>query len=123
MEKSYWKEIGRKPQKGAYISAGLGMGEVLTMAAELRAYTLTDRATYSAYRSKTGLVIAVEGDPRLFNPYGIIAVHPGKYKDINYKGAMQLIDWMVSEEGQRMIASFRIDGQQVYFTDKTPRQE
>lgn len=115
MEKTYWKNIGAKPEGSAYVSAGLGMGEVLTMAAEMQAYTLTDRATYIAYRAKTGLAIAVEGDPKMFNPYGIIAVSPAKYPDINYKGAMQLIEWITSDEGQKLIASFKIDGQQLFF--------
>lgn len=119
MEKAYWKEIGVKPEGAAYISAGLGMGEVLSMAAELQAYTLTDRATYSAYRAKTGLAIAVEGDPRMFNPYGIIAVNPAKYKNINYKGAMQLIGWITSDAGQRKIAAFKVDGQQLFFPSAT----
>ncbi|HTN64968.1 MAG TPA: substrate-binding domain-containing protein [Burkholderiaceae bacterium] len=115
MEKAYWKQIGAQPQGRAYVSAGLGMGEVLNMAAELQAYTLTDRATYSSYRAKTGLVIAVEGDPRMFNPYGIIAVNPERYKDINYKGAMQLVEWITSDEGQKAIAGFKVDGQQLFF--------
>lgn len=115
MEKIYWKQVGVQPQGPSYVSAGLGMGEVLNMAAELNAYTLTDRATYSAYKAKTGLAIAVEGDPKMFNPYGIIAVNPAKYKDINYKGAMQLIDWITSKEGQQKIADFKVDGQQVFF--------
>jgi tungstate transport system substrate-binding protein len=115
MEKTYWKEIGAKPDGNKYIPAGLGMGEVLNMAAELQAYTLTDRATYAAYRAKTGLTIMVEGDSRMFNPYGIIAVNPAKYKDINFKGTMQLIDWITSAEGQKKIAAFTLDGQQLFF--------
>lgn len=115
MEQRYWSEIGAKPAGKAYISAGLGMGEVLTMAAELRAYTLTDRATYVAYRQKTGLFVAVEGDPKMFNPYGIIAVNPARHKDVNYKGAMALVEWLTSPEGQRRIAAFRVDGQQLFF--------
>jgi tungstate transport system substrate-binding protein len=115
MEKAYWKQVGSQPQGAAYVSAGLGMGEVLNMAAELRAYTLTDRATYIAYRAKTGLQIAVEGDPKMFNPYGIIAVNPQKSKDLNYKGAMQLVEWITSSEGQNLIASFKVEGQQVFF--------
>jgi tungstate transport system substrate-binding protein len=115
MEKTYWKEAAIKPAGSSYISAGLGMGEVLSMAAELQAYTLTDRATYTAYRAKTGLVIAVEGDPKMFNPYSIIAVNPARHKDINYKGAMQLIDWITSAEGQNRIAQFKVDGQQLFF--------
>ncbi|HAV37911.1 MAG TPA: tungsten ABC transporter substrate-binding protein [Massilia sp.] len=115
MEKAYWKQVGSQPQGAAYVSAGLGMGEVLNMAAELRAYTLTDRATYIAYRAKTGLQIAVEGDPKMFNPYGIIAVNPQKHKEANYKGAMQLVEWITSPEGQRLIGAFKVDGQQVFF--------
>ena len=115
MEKTYWKEAGTKPQGNAYVSAGLGMGEVLSMAAELQGYTLTDRATHGAYRAKTGLAVAVEGDPKMFNPYGIIAANPAKYKDINYKGAMQLIEWITSDEGQKKIADFKVDGQQLFF--------
>ncbi|NEX62121.1 substrate-binding domain-containing protein [Noviherbaspirillum galbum] len=115
MEKAYWKQVGAQPQGAAYVSAGLGMGEVLNMAAEKDAYTLTDRATYSAYKAKTGLAIEVEGDPRMFNPYGIIAVNPAKYPGINYKGAMRLIEWITSDEGQKAIASFKVDGQEVFF--------
>lgn len=122
MEKAYWKQIGTQPLGAAYVSAGLGMGEVLNMAAELSAYTLTDRATYSAYKAKTGLVIAVEGDRKMFNPYGIIAVNPAKYPQINYKGATQLIDWITSAEGQKAIAAFKVDGQQVFFPSATARK-
>ena len=115
MEKQYWKQLGNQPQGASYISAGLGMGEVLNMAAELNAYTLTDRATYSAYKAKTGLVVAVEGDPNMFNPYGIIAVNPARHPGVNFKGAMQLVDWITSDEGQNLIAGFKVDGQQVFF--------
>ena len=69
MERAYWKQVGTQPEGSAYISAGLGMGEVLNMAAELSAYILIDRATYSDYKAKTKLVVAVEGDPKMFNPY------------------------------------------------------
>jgi tungstate transport system substrate-binding protein len=100
MELSYWKLAGIEPGGATYLSAGQGMGEVLTMSASLRGYTLTDRATYAAYRSRTGLEILVEGDPRLYNPYGIIAVSPKKYPGVNYRGAMMLIEWITSAEGQ-----------------------
>lgn len=115
MEKQYWKAAATRPEGSHYVSAGLGMGEVLTMAAQLQAYTLTDRATFGAYKAKTGLDIVVEGDPKMFNPYGIIAVNPARYKDINYKGAMQLVDWITSPEGQRRIGDFKVDGQQLFF--------
>lgn len=117
MEKRYWKEIGEKPEGASYVSAGLGMGEVLNMAAQLNAYTLTDRATYTAYRAKTGLAIAVEGDKKMFNPYGVIAVNPKRFPDINYKGAMEFIDWLTSDEGQKLIAGYKVEGLQLFFPD------
>jgi len=115
MEKKYWKDAGVMPAGSAYVSAGLGMGEVLNMAAQMDAYTLTDRATYGAYRAKTGLAVLVQGDPKMFNPYGIIAVNPARYPDINYKGAMQLINWITSKEGQQKIAEFKVGGEQLFF--------
>ncbi len=115
MEKSYWKEAGVAPKGAWFVSAGLGMGEVLTMAGEMKAYTLSDRATYGAYRAKTGLDILVQGDAKMFNPYGIIAVSPKKYPDINHDGAMKLIDWLVSKEGQELIAGFKVNGEQLFF--------
>jgi tungstate transport system substrate-binding protein len=118
MEKSLWPLAGVKPEGAPwYVSAGLGMGEVLTMAAELQGYTLTDRGTYGAYRAKSGLQIAVEGDPRLFNPYSVIAVNPAKYPDINFKGATEFSDWLTSAEGQQAIAAFKIEGEQLFFPD------
>lgn len=115
MEKSYWKEAGLQPKGAWFVSAGLGMGEVLTMAAEMGAYTLSDRATFGAYRDKTGLDIVVQGDVKMFNPYGIIAVSPRKYPDINYEGAMQLINWITSHEGKSLIAGFKVNGEQLFF--------
>ena len=113
--KGDWQQAGAKPAGAAYISAGLGMGEVLNMAAEMRAYTLTDRATYGAYKARTGPAVLVEGDRRMFNPYGIIAVNPARHKGVNYKGAKQLIDWITSPEGQARIAAFRPGGEQLFF--------
>lgn len=116
MELAYWKQLQVEPQSSpGYRSAGLGMGEVLLMASELRAYTLTDRATHAAMRAKTDLAVLVEGDRRMLNPYGIIAVNPARYPLANYKGAMALIEWMTSPEGQRAIADFKVDGEQLFF--------
>ena len=114
MEKGYWKSLNIKPEGKWYMSAGQGMGEVLMMSGEMRAYTLTDRGTYIAFRDKIGLPILMQGDPRMFNPYGIIAVNPKKYPDINYKGATQLINWITSAEGQNLIASFKVGGEQLF---------
>ena len=119
MEKGYWEIVGRRPEGRQYLSAGQGMGEVLTMAANLDAYTLSDRATYGAYRARVGLDILVEGDRRLFNPYGVIAVNPARYRDVNHRGAMQFIEWLTGPEGRRAIAEFRVNGEQLFFP--TPR--
>ncbi len=119
MEQSYWKTAGVRPPDARYISAGLGMGEVLNMAAELEACTLTDRASYSAYRARTGLAIMVEGDARMHNPYGIIAVNPSRHPGVNASGARQLIDWIVSPQGQARIAAFRPGGKQLFFPSAT----
>lgn len=115
MEKSYWKQAGVAPKGTWFLSAGLGMGEVLTMAGEMQGYTLSDRATYGAYRAKTGLDIVLAGDPKMFNPYGVIAVNPNKYPAINYDGAMDLIEWITSPEGRKLIAAFKVDGEQLFF--------
>jgi tungstate transport system substrate-binding protein len=115
MEQKYWKQLGDKPKASAYISAGLGMGEVLSMAAEMQAYTLSDRATFAAYKARTGLQIVVQSDPRMLNPYGIIAVNPAKYPDIKYAAAMKLILWLTSDAGKKKIAEFRANGEQVFF--------
>lgn len=117
-EKSYWKQAGIVPEKRHetrwYFSAGQGMGEVLMMSAEMQAYTLTDRGTYLSYRDKLGLPMLVQGDPSMFNPYGIIAVNPEKYPEINYQGAMALIDWMTSKEGRTLIGAFKLNGEQLF---------
>ena len=120
MEKGYWKDAGVKPAGARYVSAGLGMGEVLNMAAEMQGYTLADRATYATYKARTGLEILVEGDPRMHNPYGIIAVNPELHKGVNHAGARKLIDWITSVEGQARIAAFKPQGQQLFFPSAKP---
>lgn len=119
-EQEYWKQVGTKPSGSNYVSAGLGMGEVLNMAAQMQAYTLTDRATYIAYRAKTGLAVVLEGDSRMFNQYGIIAVNPARHKHVKHRAAMRLIDWITSPSGQQKIRYFTVDGQQVFFPNAEP---
>ena len=115
MEQSYWKSVGSMPQGSRYLSVGQGMGEVLVMAGNQRGYTLSDRATYGAYRTRVDLAVLVEGDPRMFNPYGVIAVNPKRYRDVNFRGAMQFIEWITGPEGRRAIADFKVNGHQLFF--------
>lgn len=106
-EKSIWQKAAIEPTGDWYVSSGQGMGEVLTMADEQQAYTLSDRATYLA-RTKQGLKlpILVEGDKTLFNPYGVIAVNPEKNTKIQTELANQFIDWLISLPVQEKIAEF-----------------
>ncbi len=90
------------------------MGRVLQMAAELDAYTLTDRGTWLAMRAKLPSKILVQGDTQLFNPYGVIAVNPARYPEINYAGAMALIAWVTSVPGQTIVSNFAIDGEPLF---------
>ena len=116
MEMRYWMDAGILPTDDpAYRAAGRGMGEVLLMASELQAYTLTDRATFLALKNKLDLELLIEGDPRMFNPYGVIAVSPQKYPDINYDGAMRFIEWITTTNGQQAIREFKVDGTQLFF--------
>jgi len=89
------------------------------MAGNQRGYTLSDRATYGAYRTRVDLEILVEGDARMFNPYGVIAVNPARYRDVNFRGAMQFIEWLTGPQGRRAIADFKVNGHQLFFP--TPR--
>ena len=119
-ELSVWKAAGVEPAGDWYISAGQGMGAVLTMANEQQAYTLSDRATYLARTLEgTELEIMVEGDPVLFNPYGVIVVNPEKCANVNADLANQFVDWMVSVPTQELIAAFGQEafGQSLFMPD------
>jgi tungstate transport system substrate-binding protein len=109
-EKAIWETVGIEPAGDWYISAGQGMGAVLTMADEEQAYTLSDRATYLARTLEgTELVILVEGDPILFNPYGVIAVNPEKGDHVKTDEATQFIDWLVSLPTQELVADYGVE--------------
>ncbi len=105
-EKSLWKKAGLEPKGRWYSEAGQGMGAVIQIANEKLAYTLADRGTYLAYKNKVSLEILCEGDPDLFNPYGIMAVNPAKHPQVNYVLAMAYIGWVTSPEGQKVIREF-----------------
>ncbi len=121
-ELAIWKSAGITPEGDWYVSTGQGMGEVLTMAAEQEAYTLSDRATYLA-RTKNDLKLSilVEKDKTLLNPYGVIAVNPNKGAQINSDLATKFIDWIVSVPVQEKIAEFgKADfGQSLFVPDST----
>ena len=113
-EQTLWKSAGVNPEGSWYISAGQGMGPVLIMADEKRAYTLADRATYTAYGEKVDLAIVCEGDRRLFNPYSVIAVNPARQPHVKRAGAQAFIDYITSPAGQAVIAGFKVKGQQLF---------
>ena len=114
-EKEIWKTAGIVPKGKWYLEAGQGMGEVIQMAAQVRGYTLADRGTYIAYRKKTDLVVLRQGDEGLLNPYGVIAVNPAKHPHVKFGLAVKFIEYLTGEEGRRIIAGFRIDGEPLFF--------
>ncbi len=115
-ELSLWKAVGIEPTwAGYYLSIGQGMGTALIMAFEKHGYVLADRGTYIAYKDKVDLQVLVEGDQRLLNPYGVIAVNPARYGKVNHAAATRFIDWLVSKEGQDLIAGYKIKGRQMFF--------
>ena len=91
------------------------MGATLNVAAGMGAYTLTDRATWLAFGNRQDLEVLVEGDPRLFNQYGVILVNPDRHPDVRKAAGQEFIDWMTGPEGQKAIADFRLEGRQVFF--------
>ncbi len=116
-EKEIWRQADIKPVGNWYKEAGQGMGAVIVMADDLNAYTLSDRGTYLSLKDKVDILILFEGDPILYNPYGVIAVNPARYPNVNYSGAMAFIDFVTSREGQDIIRNFRKAGQQLFYPD------
>ena len=119
-EKSLWKAAEIEPRGTWYVEAGQGMGAVLHMADEKRAYTLTDRGTWIAFAQKLEMKTLVEGDGSLNNPYGIVAVNPAMHPHVNHAGAMTLIEWITSIEGQKAIADFKKNGKPLFFPSAIP---
>ena len=118
-EKAIWKKANIEPSGDWYFSLGQGMGETLTFANEKGAYALTDRGTYLSRKEGLELPILVEGDPILFNPYGVIAVNPEKWPHVKYDLAMQFIEWLTSVETQEKISGFGLEkfGQPLFYPD------
>jgi len=122
-EKELWAAAAVEPRGAWYMSAGRGMSEVLAMAHEKGAYTLADRGTYAALRSRRELAleVLVQGDRRLFNPYSIIAVNPARHAHVKYAEAMTLVAWLTSPEGQAIIASYEVGGERLFSPDAAQR--
>ena len=116
-EKEVWAASGAASSGKWYKEAGQGMGAVITMTDDMQGYTLTDRATYLAMMDNIAIGIVVEGDPVLFNPYGVIAVNPELHEHVNFEGAMALIDWVTGPAGQEIIRNFKIKDQQLFYPD------
>lgn len=113
-EQGLWKTAVLEPEGKWYMEAGQGMGKIIQIAGELDAYTLTDSGTWLVYKEKSPLKALYQGDKVLFNPYGIIAVNPQRHEDSNHAGAIALINWITSEEGQKLIGDFRFHGEQLF---------
>ena len=115
-ELRFWKQAGLENAKGSgYKSCGCGMGPDLNIASSGNAYTITDRGTWLSFKNRGDLTILVEGDKRLFNQYGVMLVSPTKFPHVKVAEAQKFIDWVTSPEGQATIASYKINGQQLFF--------
>ena len=98
-----------------YREIGQGMGATLNSAQAMEGYTISDRGTWISFKNKVDLTIMVEGDKHLFNQYGAMLVNPEKHPHVKKELGQQFVDWLVSAEGQRMIAYYKINGQQLFF--------
>ena len=116
-EKSLWKAAGVDAAKASgswYREIGSGMGATLNTAAAMNAYTLSDRGTWLSFKNRGSLTVAVEGDDRLLNPYGVILVNKKRHPHVKAAMGQALIDWLVSYEGQSAIGSFRVGGEVLF---------
>ncbi|HEY0726365.1 MAG TPA: extracellular solute-binding protein, partial [Pyrinomonadaceae bacterium] len=104
-----------KDKGGWYKSIGQGMGAALNMASASNAYVLSDRGTWLSFKNKGDLQILVEGDKRLFNQYGVILVNPEKHPTVKKDLGQEFIDWLLSPEGQKAIANYKINGEQLFY--------
>jgi tungstate transport system substrate-binding protein len=115
-----WREAGIDLEaiKGSwYREIGQGMGAALNMASATNAYLLTDRGTWLSFKNRGDLIILTEGDRRLFNQYGVMLVNPAKHSNVKVKEGQAFIDWLVSSAGQKTIADYKVNGEQLFFPD------
>jgi len=119
-ELRYFKAAGVDPTEGKgswYRETGSGMGPALNTASSMNAYILADRGTWLAFKNRGELGVVVEGDRKLFNPYGVILVNPAKHAHVKKAEGLAFMDWLVSPEGQNAIASYKVGGEQLFFPD------
>ena len=121
-EKAVWRKAGVEPAGDWYVRAGAGMGQVLRMAGEKRAYTLSDRGTFLAQRMALNMAVLCEGDPLLVNPYSVILVNPEKHPHVRREAAEKFADFLLAPETQKVIADFGKDryGQSLFFAGQPP---
>ena len=127
-ELRYWKSAGvddpasKSPARPFdYRACGCGMGPALNIAASADAYVLADRGTWLAFKNRGTLAVLVEGDTRLFNQYGVIVVNPAKHPHTKTELAQAFSDWVVSADGQAVIAGYKIGGEQLFFPNAAKR--
>ena len=115
-EMRFWDAAKVNPVGQAwYKEAGTGMGPTLNMAAGVNAYTLSDRGTWANFKNRQDLTVLYAGDPKLFNPYGVILVNPARYPQVKRTAAEQFINWLTSDAGHQAIASYKLGGEQLFF--------
>ena len=116
-ELRYWKGSGVEvsPSSSWYKETGSGMGPALNTASAMNGYILSDRATWLTFKNRGDLVILVQGDPKLFNQYGVMLVNPVKYPQVKKAEGQAFIDWLISKDGQDTIAGYKVGGEQLFF--------
>lgn len=114
-ELRYWKAAGVDNKGTGYKECGCGMGPALNMAASSAAYVLADRGTWLSFKNRADLAVLVEGDTRLFNQYGVMIVNPERHPHVKTAEARKFVEWVVSPAGQDAIASYKIEGEQLFF--------
>ena len=122
-ELRYWKAAGIDPTQSKttwYRETGSGMGPTLNTASGMSAYALTDRGTWLNFKNRGELEIVVEGDQRLFNQYGVMLVNPAKHPHVKKEAGQKFVDWVISPEGQKAIAAYKIGGEQLFFPNAKP---
>jgi len=115
-ELRFWSTAGVEPKgQGWYKEAGAGMGPTLNMAAGMGAYTLADRGTWASFKNRQDLAILYAGDPKLYNPYGVILVNPARHPHVKKAAGEKFIDWITSAEGRRAISAYKIGNEQLFY--------